>query len=127
MVTNDELEYKQERNITLAPGESTTFVYDSSIKTSHENLATVIATPRLPHGTIGTSGKVSSQDVSAVSKLVFDPAIKIENTVYLSHDDGAKCGSSRAVDFVSGVFGANVTYCFKVRQQFESPTIRRFT
>ena len=45
---------------------------------------------------------VTGSDTSSVGKLHFSPSISIENTVYMGSDDGAQCGSSIAVELVSG-------------------------
>ena len=46
--------------------------------------------------------------------ITFNPSIEIQNTVYLGKDDGKKCGTPEAVEFVTDYYGADVTYCFKV-------------
>ncbi|NNC83998.1 MAG: hypothetical protein HKN79_10510, partial [Flavobacteriales bacterium] len=48
------------------------------------------------------------------SEIVFescDPAVLLEKTVYLGHDNGASCPG---VEEVSGLTGDPVTYCFKI-------------
>jgi hypothetical protein len=57
---------------------------------------------------------VTDSDPANVVKESFTAEIDIQNTVYLGKDDGAKCGSPEAVEFVSDFYGADVVYCFKV-------------
>lgn len=53
-------------------------------------------------------GAVSAADPSEVEKLVLHASIVIENSVYPGHDDGKKCGSPEAGEFV-GDFGTYFT------------------
>jgi uncharacterized repeat protein (TIGR01451 family) len=103
-------------NGLLAPGSSATEVFVSKIvgdvkttgvATGNPATATGVDIPDLPH--------VRAEDPASVVQLVRTPSIEIQNTVFLGDDKGAGCGTSKAVELVTGAFGDEVTYCFVVK------------
>lgn len=50
----------------------------------------------------------------AESRVDFGASIAITNTVYLGHDGGSSCGTTKAVEKVQGDYGDAVTYCLRV-------------
>jgi len=60
-------------------------------------------------GTDPNNDPVSDQDSAIVE--VISPALQLQKTVYLGHDNGASCPGSEQV---SGTNGTEITYCFAV-------------
>jgi hypothetical protein len=105
----------------LAPQQTWQFALPSNITATLINTATVDGQPAFMSGApIPGMGRVSASDPAGVVKESFSAEIDIQNTVYLGKDDGAKCGSPEAVEFVSDFFGSDVVYCFKVTNKGSS-------
>jgi hypothetical protein len=117
VLTNPKLNgYSRTFTLTLPPGESVSVAVAGNITTDLDNLAIVSASPVLPDGNpiVGVSD-VTNSDPSGVTVIVVIAKITVDNTVYIGRDGGKQCGTPTAVDYVSGQFGTNITYCFKVR------------
>jgi uncharacterized repeat protein (TIGR01451 family) len=100
---------------TLAPGASKLVPVPKKIEISLVNNAKVTAFPADKDGNvISNLSPVTATDPSSVGKLSFVASIKIENTVYLGNDNGAKCGTPAAVEYVGDFYAKPVTYCIKV-------------
>lgn len=118
---NKALNYRTLIDGTMAPNQSMVVITSGKIITDLTNRVLVTGQPVMNDGTrIFGAVPVTSEDPSAVVKLAFKPSILIENTVYLGTDGGKKCGSSAAIEFVSGFFDTAVTYCFKVTNTGET-------
>jgi hypothetical protein len=97
----------------LGPGKKTTISLPGTITSDLTNIAEVAGTPSLVDGTIIPGmAEVKSTDPSIVGKLSLNPSIRVDNVAYIGRDGGKAC-SSAGVDFVTGSFNQNVTYCFK--------------
>lgn len=113
-IVNKELIFKDESIKSLAPGESAIVAFPSKIVDSLKNVAVVTANPILSNGKdIPDTPDVTWSDGSAVGKLEYFPAVKIDNTVYIGDDLGVSCGS-KGVEQVVGAKDTTVIYCFNV-------------
>jgi hypothetical protein len=95
---------------------SWTFHYTTTITGDLKNTATVEGNP------IGDDGKdlpglenptgSDTADVKAVA-----PKVKVEKTAYLSHDNGANCGTNNVSKSLVAKIGFPITYCFVVTNE----------
>ena len=94
----------------LAPTESITYYYQTTIDGDLLNTVSVTANPTDDMGgDLPGVGDVDDDDTAEVIEIA--PAINLEKTVYAGHDNGAGCeGGELAI----GVTTAPVTYCFVV-------------
>jgi uncharacterized repeat protein (TIGR01451 family) len=100
---------------TLAPGASKLVPVSKKVEKSLLNNAIVTASPADNRGNvIAELSSVTATDISSIGKLSFTAGVKIENTVYLGNDNGAKCGTPAAVEYVADLFAKPVNYCIKV-------------
>ena len=114
-IENKALNYSFDLTGTMAPNETRSVFFESSVTQDLNNMAVVSGQPVDSTGLVlPQSSKVVNQDPSSVEKLLFNPNILVENTVYLGHDGGEKCGTTAAVEFVSDFVDSPVTYCFKI-------------
>ena len=95
---------------SLAPGDSATLYFESSIDGDLTNTATATGTPVDGNGDpLPGSQPVTDDDSAQVDEVA--PAVSVAKTVYRGHDSGAGCAGS---NLVSGLNGDAVTYCFVV-------------
>ena len=102
-------------NVTLAPGPiapnaTVSYHYETTISGDLTNTATTTGHPSDSQGNIfpGLPDPTAS-DTAAVDEIA--PGIEIQKTVYLGHDGGASCPG---IELVTGINGAQITYCFVV-------------
>jgi uncharacterized repeat protein (TIGR01451 family) len=113
VVVDQELKFSEKLVKPLAPGESITIAYPSTIFDTLKNTAVVTANPVIADGTdIPDATDVTWSDSSSVGKLVYFPSISIDNRVYIGDDNGASCAT--AVESVTGREGTDVIYCFNI-------------
>ncbi len=95
----------------IAPGNSATVIFESTITSNLVNTATTSGTPSTPAGAPlpGQPPVVSAPDDAEV--VTVDPAITFDKSVYAGHDAGASCSGSAQI---SGLAGDLATYCFEV-------------
>ena len=94
----------------LAPGGTLLYFYQTTIDGDLENTASTLGNPTDEDGNdLPNLDDPTDSDVANVDEIA--PAIQIEKTVYLNHNDGAGC---QGVDSLVGENGTNVTYCFLV-------------
>ncbi len=105
----------------LAPNGTQTCTTTLNITADTTNIATVTGDAtdstgtKLPQYYDLVTGNPKFLSVSDTDNAVVDivnPSIDIQKTVYLGHNSGVSCAT--AVEEVTGVIGAQVTYCFKV-------------
>jgi hypothetical protein len=95
----------------LAPGDSITVAYTSTITGPLTSLATVTANPTLADGSdIPESVDVTDDDDVMVGELEYYPGVAVDNVVYLGDDMGVSC--STGLEKVTGKMTDKVTYCF---------------
>ena len=113
VIVNKDLAFEEKLAKPLAPGESITVAYPSTITSSLKNTAVVTANPVTKEGSdIPDMKEVTWSDSSSVGELVYFPSISIDNRVYIGDDNGAACET--AVESVSGKANTSVIYCFNV-------------
>jgi hypothetical protein len=114
-VKNDDLSFKQSIETVLNPGEKTIISLPRKINGDKRNIATVIANPLQVDGIDAAGLKdVEASDPSTANQFDYVGNVKVENTVYLGDDKGAKCGTDDAVEIVKGIYGSSATYCFVI-------------
>jgi uncharacterized repeat protein (TIGR01451 family) len=114
VITDKELAYTTTLPKSLAPGESFTLTYPSTITAPLKNTAVVTANPTIKDGTdIPNTNDVTWSDASSVGELVYFPSVTVDNKVYIGTDNGLACNTS-AVESVSGKSGTAVVYCFNI-------------
>lgn len=95
----------------LAPGATLVYYYQTTITGDLTNTAVASGNPTDANGNdIPGLNNPSDDDTANVNQVA--PAIDIQKTVYLGHNSGASCAG---VESVTGVTGAQVTYCFRVQ------------
>lgn len=77
------------------------------------SIDTIKQLPVVNSGTLASPTMVKDRDFTARTQILFDPTIKVENTVYVGSDSGASC-ESKGVELAQGVHGSSVAYCFKI-------------
>jgi hypothetical protein len=113
IIVNKDLEFVDKLVKPLAPGESITIAYPSTISNSLKNTAVVTANPVNKDGVdIPDMKEVTWSDSSSVGELVYFPSVAIDNRVYIGDDNGAACET--AVESVSGRANTSVIYCFNI-------------
>ena len=104
------------QNVLLAPGETFTLSFQTTINGDLTNTATATGNPVDENGAdMPDQSDPSDTDPAEVNELT--PAIQINNTVYEGHDGGSSCEGS---ELVTGVPGTEVTYCFKITNTGET-------
>jgi len=97
--------------LAAAPaGGTATCTYTKNVTANETNSASVTGTPVDDNGNPLTNVDPPTDDDPA-DVVVPQPAIELEKSVYLGHDNGASCGGQPQV---SGVSGQAITYCFFV-------------
>jgi hypothetical protein len=97
--------------LPLGPGETISYYYKSLITTDMVNSATATANPIDVDGNdLPDVDDISDTDTATIDQ-VESPDIALHKTVYVGHDSGTTCSG---VEFVSGLTGINITYCFEV-------------
>ena len=94
----------------LAPGDTVTFFYDTTLDGDLVNTATVTGPPTDPNGDPLPVPPVEDDDTASTTEL--HPSVAVTKRVYLGADAGAGCGT--AGDSLTTVDGQTVTYCFTV-------------
>jgi len=94
----------------LAPGQSSTESFQSTITADLTNTATVAGDPSFPDGApIPDEPNVTDTNTAAVDLVA--PSISIAKSVYLGQDGGASCPGT---ELATGTTGDLITYCFIV-------------
>lgn len=95
----------------LAPGDSVTIAYGTTIDGELKSIASVTANPTLEDGSdIPDSTNVSDTDDVLVGELEYYPGVSVDNIVYLGDDMGVSCETG--MEKVVGNMLDKVTYCF---------------
>jgi uncharacterized repeat protein (TIGR01451 family) len=94
----------------LAPGQSLVFYYQTTLTGNITNTAIASGTPSTPQGD-PLPGVPPPTDQDTASTTTASPAIRIEKTVYLGHNNGASCPG---LEQVASSVGAAITFCFRV-------------
>jgi uncharacterized repeat protein (TIGR01451 family) len=83
--------YTRTLDTLLAPGQNVTVSLSRTIDESETNVVEVTATPVLSNGMLvpGLSA-VKNSDPSQTDEISYSDIIRVDNTVYLGHDGGAK-------------------------------------
>jgi hypothetical protein len=107
----------------MAPGETKVFKQFGVIESSLTNKVTATGKPALVDGTvIPNAAVVTDDDTSSVAHVAYQPQVSVENSVYLGSGDNCRqCETSAAREYVEGVFGTAVTFCFKVVNMGDTP------
>ncbi len=95
----------------LAPGDTVTFSYDTTLDGDLVNTATVTGPPTDPNGDPLPGVDPPTDDDSARSTELH-PQLAVTKSVYHGADAGASCAT--AGDGITTVDGQTVTYCFTV-------------
>lgn len=94
-------------------------VFDISFKVKVASIDHIKKVPIVNSGTLASPMITKDRAFSAWTQVLFDPAVKIENTVYVGADSGASC-ETKGVELAQGVHGSSVAYCFKITNTGES-------
>jgi hypothetical protein len=95
----------------LAPGDSVTIAYATTITGPLTSIATATANPTLEDGSdIPDSVDVKDDDDVMVGELDYYPGVAIDNVVYIGDDMGVGCETG--MEKVTGKMSDKVTYCF---------------
>ncbi|HMQ24341.1 MAG TPA: hypothetical protein PKA98_00005, partial [Acidimicrobiales bacterium] len=98
----------------LAPSDSVTFIYETSLDGDLQNTVTATAPPTDPNGDpLPGVDPVDDTDTADADEVA--PQISVAKTVYRGADSGASCGT--AGESVTGLNGDAVTYCFVVTNE----------
>ena len=100
-LTNDDLTFSDSSIGQLAPGQSETVSYQTTMSANLVNTVVVVGNPVTDDGTdlMGVDD-VTDNDPSEVLLNLANPAIEIINRVYLGNDRGASCDSDKPVEKV---------------------------
>jgi hypothetical protein len=96
--------------LPLAPGASLVYYYQTTITRDLTNTACTDGNPSSASGA-DLPGIANVTDCDTAQVDLVAPAIDIQKTVYAGHNNGASCPGG---ELVTGVNGAQVTYCFEV-------------
>jgi len=95
----------------LAPGDSVTFIYETTLDGDLQNTVTATGPPTDPNGD-PLPGVDPVEDTDTADADEVTPQVSVAKTVYRGADGGAGCGT--AGESVTGLNGDAVTYCFVV-------------
>jgi len=99
----------------LAPGAGVVWYYETTITDDLVNVASATGLPSDGQGNPDPSAPIPTDEDSASVEVESsgpdNTAIRIDKTVYASHDGGASCPGG---ELVTAVTGTPVTYCFVV-------------
>lgn len=111
-----DLDFTDETSIGgLAPGESATVFFETTIVSPLINVVNATGTPTTPEGDDITGAEdVSDSDPSEVLMLAHEASVQVLNTVYLGTEDDDACGTDLAKEKVEGYLNTDIVYCFRV-------------
>jgi hypothetical protein len=124
IISDETLSFSDNSTGKLAPGESVTVAFATTIDGDLTNKVVVTAKPIPEDGSaipvVDTVSDTGSSTVSEIPEIMMDtkpsdhqPSVQIKNTVYLGDDLGAACGRFD-VEMVQNKQGTPVIYCFNV-------------
>ena len=103
---------------SMAPGDSVTLWYETTVDGDLTNTAIVTGTPVDDGGDpLPGSDPVTDEDVVTVDEVA--PAVSVAKTVYRGHDGGTNCASG--IERAHGLAGDAVTWCFVVTNEGDTP------
>lgn len=115
VVTNKMLDYTNNTLKHLSENATVMMSVPGVLLDDLTNNATVVGIPCLADKTpIPNTDPVSDDEDSNVKLKPYNHEVTIENTVYLGHDSGVKCGTNAAREWVQGIYDTPVTYCFVI-------------
>lgn len=121
VIENSALGFRYSDVPPLSPNSTATIAFTSPISGPLTNDVFVTANPVLPDlSDIPDLEVVTARDPSEVGITVPNPKIKVENKVYLGTAQDNLCGSDSAKEYVEGVVGEAVTYCFEIENNGDS-------
>jgi hypothetical protein len=94
-------------------------VFDVTFKVKIASLENIKQASIVNSGVIESPFLRKQGKFSARTLVLFDPAITVENTVYVGSDSGASCGGKGA-ELAQGVRRSPVAYCFKITNTGQS-------
>jgi hypothetical protein len=96
-----------------------TGVFDVTFKVKIGSLDSIKQAIIVNNGAIESPFLRKDGAFSARTLVLFDPAITVQNTVYVGSDKGASC-ETKGAELAQGVSGSSVAYCFKITNTGQS-------